>query len=209
MADERRDVMSAKLRKALASLAAFRGISGDELAELSGLATGTIEGSMHRALAVVGGSMVEDALRRAISRHLMSSRVSASESQIFEDEHAPLATMAARTRMAFALGVIDEVARSDLTFIRGIRNAFAHSTQRLSFVHPTILDSLNQLNVLKAMQGMDELKEIAGSHFQPMRYAAAVTVYCGMLKLRRPYWEQAWNRVLAEEMQKPKPATGV
>ena len=73
-ADERIDVMSAKLRKALAKLAAFRGISGDELAELSGLATGTIEGSMHRALAVVGGSMVEDALRHAISRHLMSSK---------------------------------------------------------------------------------------------------------------------------------------
>ena len=149
--------------------------------------------------------MVEEALRGAITRHLMPSRVVESGSILFEDESAPLTGFASRTRIAYALGIIGEEERSDLTFIRGIRNAFAHSTDRLSFEHKTILASLDALHVLKKMPGEGKLKKISGPHFQPMRYAAAIAVLCGMLRLRRPYWEAAWNRVLAEALLRTPP----
>jgi hypothetical protein len=100
-----RDIMSAQLRKALRKLAGFRGSKEEEFQELSGLALGTIEGSLHRTLAVVGGSMVEEALRGAITRHLMPSRVVESGPILFEDESAPLTGLASRTRMAYALGI--------------------------------------------------------------------------------------------------------
>ena len=130
--------------------------------------------------------MVEEALRHAITRHLVPTRVAESGPILFEEENAPLTGLASRTRMAYALGIIGEEERSDLTFIRGIRNAFAHSTDRLSFEHETILASLDALHVLEKMPGEDDLKKIAGREFHAMRYAAAIAVHCGMLETASP-----------------------
>jgi hypothetical protein len=195
--------MSAKLRNELSKLASLRWSRETEFEELAGFAMGTLEGSRHRALAVVGGAMIEEALRRAISKHLAPARSADCDALLFEDEHGPLNGLAARTRMAHALGIIDDNARSDLTFIRGIRIAFAHSPERISFAHATILESLNAIHVLKNMPGEEELKQIAGPNFDAMRFTAAVAIYCGMLRIREPFWQRAWTQFLADALLKP------
>lgn len=181
--------MAVKLREELRRLAGIRGANGDVFEELAGLALGTIEAAEHRALAVVGAALLEEALRGAITKHLMPTR-SDGDIQLFEDEHAPLQGLGARTRMAYSLGIIDAETRVDFNYIRGIRVAFAHSPARLSFGHETILKSLNQITALGYIdpESYKQLEGIAGQNFDAVRYAVAVSIYCGALKISEPYW---------------------
>src|SRR5258707_9067242 len=97
--------MSDKIKQALRALIGARSEQStvDALAELC-----PKEGNPNhdRALALVGGVFLDDALQGAISRHLMPERVEWAKAQLFGGELAPLSTMASRTRMAFALGII-------------------------------------------------------------------------------------------------------
>ena len=68
------DTMAKSPRHALRDLANSREIDGEVFEELFGLATGTIAGAEHRALAIVGAAVLEDALRDAISEHLNPRR---------------------------------------------------------------------------------------------------------------------------------------
>jgi DNA-binding MltR family transcriptional regulator len=182
--------MAKSLRQALRDLANAREIDGEIFEELMGLATGKIERAEHRALAIVGASLLEDALRNAIADHLSRTRKEGSDVQLFEDEHAPLQGLSARTRIGLSLGILDDVTKRDIDTIRAIRIAFAHSPSRFTFEHETILKSLNALNALKYLDPAyeDDLKTLAQSNFEAARFAAAVALLCGAISLHVPFW---------------------
>jgi DNA-binding MltR family transcriptional regulator len=182
--------MAKSLRQALRDLANARGIDGEVFEELFGLATGKIERAEHRALAIVGASLLEDALRNAIAHHLSRTRKEGSDVQLFEDEHAPLQGLSARTRIALALGILDDATKRDIDTIRAIRIAFAHSPSRITFEHDTILKSLNGINALKYLTPdyVDDLKTLAQFNFEAARFAVAVSLLCGAISLHVPFW---------------------
>lgn len=186
-----------KLKETLRRLAGARPANDDVFEELIGLAVGEIEGAEHRALAVVGAANLEEALRGAIAKHLFPTRT--EDTQLFDDEHAPLQGLAARVRIAFSLGIIDDTVRSDITYIRLIRIAFAHSPQRLSFGHATILASLNSLHSLQTLEAIpsatDDMQTLSKDNVNAIRYASAVSTICGALRLHVPFWTP--NRGLA------------
>jgi DNA-binding MltR family transcriptional regulator len=62
-------------------------------------------------------------------------------------EDAPLATFAARIRIGYALGIYGPKTRDDLTFIRHVRNVFAHTRHAVDFDTKEISDASNQISL--------------------------------------------------------------
>ena len=84
-----------------------------------------------RAAALALGTLVEDALELALRRAMRP--LSRDEDDGLFGADAPAGTFSAKTKLAYALQLIDATARSDINYIREIRNAFAHTRMGLTF----------------------------------------------------------------------------
>jgi hypothetical protein len=179
--------MAKSPRQALRDLANAR---GEAFEELFGLATGKIALAEHRALAIVGTALLEDVLRGAICCHLNIHRTEASDTQLFEDEHAPLQGVSARSRMAISLGIIHESLKQDIDTIRSIRIAFARSATRITFDHHIIVTKMNLLNTFKYFDFdyQNAVSRLAPDNVQAARFAVAVSLICGAISLHVPFW---------------------
>jgi len=89
-------------------------------------------GENDRASAVVLGSIVESNLTEYLHLRLRMDLNSDDKRRLFDYE-GPLGTFAAKITMAYAIGAIGSITRSDLNLIRILRNEFAHSRRHLSF----------------------------------------------------------------------------
>jgi hypothetical protein len=84
-----------------------------------------------RSVAIVWSSLLEDALRTAMTRAMNQDLTKKALEDIFENY--PLVTFSARISLAYAFKIINKVQRDDLNVIRGIRNEFAHNFAISSF----------------------------------------------------------------------------
>lgn len=91
----------------------------------------------HRTSALVGCSVIEQALRTLLLSKMPNLTENESDA-LFYDKHATLASLSSRIEVAYALGAIDSAERDDLNRIRRIRNAFAHSPAPLTFEHELV-----------------------------------------------------------------------
>lgn len=98
-----------------------------------------------RAAALIVVSLLEDALKTAISTHFVPTDDNAIN-QLFGSgiDDGPLATFSARIRLGYALGIYGPDMRADLDTIRLIRNVFAHSRHLLDFSSPEIQNVCKQ-----------------------------------------------------------------
>jgi hypothetical protein len=85
----------------------------------------------HRAAAVLGGALVEDALQFAIKTHFVY--LSRSDEDKLFDYQGPLASFDAKIRVGYAIALYGPVVRNDLDVIRRIRNGFAHARKPITF----------------------------------------------------------------------------
>lgn len=106
-----------------------------------------------RALVLVGCSILEDALARAIKGYFIE--LDKTElSKIFEDSGCgPLASLSAKITLAFALGIYGNKTRDDLITIKSIRNVFAHAIDNVTFETEEIKYACNAINFMKPNNG--------------------------------------------------------
>ena len=103
------------------------------------LATGS-----DRAVAIVGGSIVEMSLTDALKIHLHESEKITNE--LFRSTGA-FGMLATKVHLGLLVGLYGEAAHSDLIVIKDIRNAFAHSLEITNFQTPRIKDLANNLRL--------------------------------------------------------------
>jgi len=65
------------------------------------------------------------------------------------ERHGPLSSFAAKAKVAYALGLIDEQTKEDLDYIRKIRNKYAHSVKAISFQDSPMREYCNKLSTAK------------------------------------------------------------
>ncbi|HTR86146.1 MAG TPA: hypothetical protein VMI56_16810 [Reyranella sp.] len=197
--------MSDKLSKALYALIKKRA-SGAVFDVLSELASADTNASHDRTLAIVGAVYLEDALRNAISKHLMPARLPDTRAIIFEDDQAPLSGLASRTRMAYALGIIPDDLRKDIGVIRVMRNAFAHSSDGFTFNHPDIKSSLVSLSILQSVN-LEDVRERYPEHLERCQFVIAVSVLCGLIDQHHGEWvgSELVRKSLADALQSTPP----
>jgi hypothetical protein len=81
---------------------------------------------------VIHSTIVENALRAYLSRHMRSNLNSSERKRLFGSEGI-MASFSAKIITAYALGDIGPVTRSDLDLVRFMRNEFAHSRKPMTF----------------------------------------------------------------------------
>jgi hypothetical protein len=89
-----------------------------------------------REAAILATSMIDRALEFALIEKFVEL-TEAQKEAIFEGM-GPLSSFSAKIKLAHALGVAGDQAKSDLERIRKIRNAFAHSFAPITFDTPEV-----------------------------------------------------------------------
>lgn len=92
-------------------------------------------GESDRSMVLSMAAFMEDLLGSIIKDFLVD--VSATN-ELVDGFNAPLGTFSARTKAAFALGLISAEQHKDINLIRKIRNEFAHSWEVKSLDHQSV-----------------------------------------------------------------------
>jgi len=116
-----------------------------------------------RELAVVGGALLEDAVRKLVIANLTVA--SGKHVGPFLSENGQLGTPSAQTTLLYALGIISERLRINLDAIRSIRNTFGHTPRAISFDNPAVAARCKQLNMDAIVE--DEFAEWRAARFGP------------------------------------------
>lgn len=98
------------------------------------------------AIALIGASVVEKALEIAILAYLIPMTKDERKRIFSYDDQGPLSDLAARIKIAYALGIFGPRTRNDLDHVRAVRNAFAHSSRLIRFHTTEVADICNQLH---------------------------------------------------------------
>jgi hypothetical protein len=114
-----------------------------------------------RAAAILAVTYVESVLRFAITARCIY--LSDDELKPLYSASGPLSSFSQATELGFALGVFGPMIRDDLTIIRVIRNAFAHTMKPLSFDTPEFTMEIAKLQYLKTKRGKVTPPSAAGT----------------------------------------------
>ncbi len=96
-----------------------------------------------RGLALALAAFAEDTLGRLLLTYLINCKQS---KDLVEGFNAPLGTLAARMKAAFAIGLLTKEQYEDLEVARKIRNLFAHDWEGVSLDQPSIKAMIGQLH---------------------------------------------------------------
>jgi DNA-binding MltR family transcriptional regulator len=141
-----------------------------------------------RGLLLVSVSYLEEALEDLL-RAVFSMKSVTAKSVIepLFGPLGPLATFSAKTRIAYAFGVIRERDYLDLEVLRRLRNQFAHRIEAAGFDSPEVLRLANQLRVAdRATEGLipEEARGWDEAQTARFRVTASVAYYAGLLHAR-------------------------
>jgi hypothetical protein len=107
-----------------------------------------------RAVAIVGASLVEHFLERAIEGILSPIRSTKDRERLFS-LHGVASSFEAKTLLAFGLRLVGPKTRRDLDMIRKIRNEFAHDMNPIRFDQPKVGQWIAALHARTEMGGSD------------------------------------------------------
>jgi DNA-binding MltR family transcriptional regulator len=99
----------------------------------------------HRATAIVGAAYLEHALELLISTHFVPLEKEDYNRLFDGSQNGILAGLAAKIRMAYAMGLIASGPYVVLALMNDIRNTFAHSLHNVDFHSPEIVADCKQL----------------------------------------------------------------
>ncbi len=94
--------------------------------------TQELQGGSDRAAALIAASFLDTYLL-SIFEALFYFRNEQDRKKLLSDANAPVSSMSARARLAFAMEIIDEQTFELIETIRYVRNAFAHSVTHMNF----------------------------------------------------------------------------
>ena len=123
-----------KMRALLATL----GADGSQLADY--------------AVALIGSTLIEGALETAIIARFRPLDQDERRALFSFEKNGPLADLAARIKIAYALEIFGPETRDDLESIRRIRNEFAHHLAVLSFATPEIAAQCKEPHVVDTLE---------------------------------------------------------
>jgi Mannitol repressor len=97
-----------------------------------------------RTCALVLGAIAEQAIEEALLTHF----VSIDPASFFGPPQESPITFDVKIRLAYALGIIGQDSRDDLTCVRHIRNVFAHTKTDITFKSPDIITICNEFKFI-------------------------------------------------------------
>src|SRR6185437_3502798 len=109
-----------------------------------------------RGQVLISAGYIEEQLKQVL---LAFMRDDADCINLLEGGNAPLGTLSSRIAACYALGLINENERHDLTLIRKIRNDFAHD-MHTTFDTPSVVDRCKELRFKAHDYGSKEMGDV-------------------------------------------------
>jgi DNA-binding MltR family transcriptional regulator len=104
-----------------------------------------------RGFALTAAAWIDDAIEEVIRSRFVENKKAADELLTGD---APLATLSARIKLLYCMGIITEEVRKDLNIIRAIRNLFAHERGRVTFDTREIKDRCRSFSLSPEIEGI-------------------------------------------------------
>jgi len=89
--------------------------------------------------------------------------------------------------VAVAAAVDVRPARTDLGLIRGIRNAFAHASEHITFKTKAVHDVVHSLDAARGFKFEGAMKQYP-AHFERAKFTVAVASYCAIFDEHNAQW---------------------
>jgi hypothetical protein len=112
-----------------------------------------------RACALIGAAALDRSLVDLLSTQFPNITDTTRE-RMFFSQKAVLSTFSSKIEVAHALGLIEGQDHREMTSIRRIRNAFAHSAISLKFDHPLIAAECTKLTMMPREELVDAARGI-------------------------------------------------
>lgn len=126
-----------------------------------------------RALAIVGGAIIEHALKSAITQKFIELSAADRKSIFSYEGSGPLSNLGSCILIGYALGLYGPETRGDLGSINEIRNGFAHSIEDVHFELPGVRRLCDKIQIVKSGKLMSFRETPVGK----AAYAIAVAFY--------------------------------
>jgi len=104
-----------------------------------------------RTLAIMAATLLEHSLEEAIATHFHVGKDEA-ESIFIDQSEGSISAFSMKIKLAYALGVMENKVKKELTLIKNIRNVFAHSPINARFSTQKIADACEHLFICKEVQ---------------------------------------------------------
>jgi hypothetical protein len=99
-----------------------------------------------RSQGIVAGALLEQALEIALDSHFEIDHEQ-TRSLFIDQGGGSISSFATKIKLAYALGMVEQIIRSELTSIKDIRNVFAHTREAVSFESPEIIAACELLRI--------------------------------------------------------------
>ncbi len=149
--------------------------------------------SSDRVAAILATAWLDRALEKALLRSMISPLPDKERKELFDGSgSAPLASISAKIRLAYAIGVYGSITRDDLEVLSGLRNIFAHSAEAVSFDTPEIRERCLRLKAFEyyksfrglGITGLPKTPSVARSQFM----ASYLCIYFALSNHEITYW---------------------
>lgn len=110
----------------------------------------TVEKSLDldvRSAVIINTALIERGLERLIKSRLR--RLSSKDQQAFFGPNGAFSGLASKIRIAYALGIIGPVTRTDLSAINDIRNVFAHSPTHITLANKILKQKVLSIRMFR------------------------------------------------------------
>ena len=140
-----------------------------------------------RGLPLVAAAVIDEKLLEALQSFFCTGKAA---DRLLTESNAPLGTFSSRIEACFALGLIDDFEYNEISLIRKIRNAFAHSKHGMTFENEKVKGQCASLQ--------SDLPQGSGYPINDARFRFTNAAVCVVLRL---YYRGAW---VAKERRGPK-----
>jgi len=109
--------------------------------------------------AVVAASLLDHSLQQALLARFTPLSDSKQNALFLDASNGPLTSLAAKNRVAHAIGMYGPSTSNDLDSIRAIRNTFSHAKVAVTFATPAIADKCRKFELLPRHYLPDTISE--------------------------------------------------
>lgn len=131
-----------------------------------------LKGETDRSAALFASSFLHHEMQQLLLAYLVDDKSSA---KLFDGYH-PLSTFSGLIDVAFGLGLMTRSMREDLTFIRKIRNHFAHHHGQVTFDDAPVTDWCRELTTAKGVPTQDGNKWQADNRRDQFLFSSTITL---------------------------------
>lgn len=145
------------------------------------------------SVAMLGMALLDHGLRDLLIHSLPNLTNVDHIGAMFDTEGAPMGSVAAKIRLAHALGLLTDAEAEDLHTLRDIRNTFGHAAREVTFDTPEVATAIDALHAWKTDGPIDPADEMTRKEM----FAGVIYMFRFKLAISEVDWAKVRDEAMA------------